>query len=213
MSWLNSPQNTGLLHNGHLRSGFSFDTFTPSLARHSEVEITGKQKGPRESQIIVFDLKELNFSSKFKYEPMYQGGNAMVQIQRMSRLLSGLFFRAIYINKRIGLKRTGTVTPPNDLSDLNGSTLIWKSLVFRPLKGVCAYLNVRKEAMSTVWMWMWELCSLEGERKALSICKITWSCPSAWPRMVCYLWQEVCWKTFSSNILLFGGISRKVENN
>ena len=65
------------------------------------MEITGKQKGPRESQIIVFDLKELSFASKFKYEPMYQGGNAMVQIQRMSRLLSGLFFRAIYINKRV----------------------------------------------------------------------------------------------------------------
>ena len=60
------------------------------------MEITGKQKGPRESQIIVFDLKELSFASKFKYEPMYQGRNVMVQIQRMSRLLSGLFFRAIY---------------------------------------------------------------------------------------------------------------------
>ena len=120
----NPPQNTGLLHNRHLRSGFSFDTFTPSLARHSEVEITGKQKGPRESQIIVFDLKELSFASKFKYEPMYQGRYVMVQIQRMSRLLSGLFFRAIYINKRVRPKSTGTVTPPNDTSDLNGSSLI-----------------------------------------------------------------------------------------
>ena len=85
------------MHNGHFRSGFSFDTFTPSLERHSEVEITGKQKGPRESQIIVFDLKELSFASKLEYEPMYQGRYVMVQIQRMSRLLSGLFFHAIYI--------------------------------------------------------------------------------------------------------------------
>ena len=78
------------------------------------MEITGKQKGPRESQIIVFDLKELSFASKFKYEPMYQGRNVMVQIQRMSRLLSGLFYRAIYNNKIQRPKSTGTVTPTNN---------------------------------------------------------------------------------------------------